>query len=306
VTSTLLSGDLTTRLPEGRGRTELEQLAAALNQTLENVTTVVHDVVRVSGDLHTSAHALDGASREISAHAQDASERAARGNEAARALSESIESLAAGSVEMGASIQEIADNAARAARVAADAVAVAGSTNQTVRRLGVSSTEIGDVVKVINGIAEQTKLLALNATIESARAGESGKGFAVVATEVKDLAQGTTTASEDIVRRVEALVGDTTQAVTEIQSIAEIISNINDFQVTIAGAIEEQTATTNEITHVVNDAADNGRAVSALMQGVTDGAVRTEAGLEQVRRQAEQLTETAAALERAVSVFRAS
>ncbi len=76
------------------------------------------------------------------------------------------------------------------------------------------------MVRVINTIAEQTKLLALNATIESARAGEGGKGFAVVATEVKDLAQGTTVASDDIVRRVEALVGDTDRAVSSVESIA--------------------------------------------------------------------------------------
>jgi methyl-accepting chemotaxis protein len=181
---------------------------------------------------------------------------------------------------------------------------VATSTNETIARLGASSIEIGDVVRVINGIAEQTKLLALNATIESARAGESGKGFAVVATEVKELAQGTTTASEDIVRRVDTLVADTDQAVSAIQSIAEIISSINTYQVTIAGAIEEQTATTQEITQVVSNAADNGRAVSRLMRGVSDGAAQTHVGLAQVREQADRLTRTSSELQRTVSVFR--
>lgn len=302
-TQALDSADLSTRLPEGAGRTELERLARALNHTLDNVSVVVRDVVSVSRDLEGCAQELNDASRTISAISDQATARATEGTEAAQWLCDSIGALAAGSEEMSVSIQEIANNAGAATRVAANAVSAAASTNETISRLGVSSTEIGDVVRVINGIAEQTKLLALNATIESARAGESGKGFAVVATEVKDLAQGTTTASEDIVRRVDALVSDTEEAVSAIQSIAEIISDINSYQVTIAGAIEEQTATTNEITRVVSDAAQNSRTVSTMIQEVADEAVQTQSGLAQVRRQAEHLTQTSAHLQQVVSVF---
>lgn len=304
VIATLDSADLSTRLDEGSGRTELERLGAALNRTLDNVTTVVRDVVVVSRELEGCAKELDDASRSISTFAQTASERAARGTAAAQALSQSIQALSAGSEQMGASIQEISSNASDATRVASTAVEAATATNETISRLGVSSTEIGVVVNVINGIAAQTKLLALNATIESARAGESGRGFAVVATEVKDLAQGTTTASEDIVRRVDALVADTEQAVSAIQSIVEIISSINTYQVSIAGAIEQQTATTVEIAHVVSDAADNGRTVSQLMSDVSEGVAQTHGALGKVREQTERLTRTSAELHRTVSVFR--
>lgn len=303
VTQTLQSGNLSTRLAEGDRRTELEQLAAALNRTLDNVTNVVRDVVVVSRDLEDGARELGDASQSISAIAQNAHGRAEEGKQAAQALSESIEALAAGSEEMGASIKEIASNANEATTVVAQAVTVATSTNETISHLGESSTQIGEVVRVINGIAEQTKLLALNATIESARAGESGKGFAVVATEVKELAQGTTVASEDIVQRVDSLVTDTEKAVSAVQSVAEIISSINTYQVTIAGAIEEQTATTKEINHVVHLAAQSGRTVSDLMQAVSAEAAQTEAGLEPVRRHAERLVRTSADLKNAVAVF---
>jgi methyl-accepting chemotaxis protein len=115
------------------------------------------------------------------------------------------------------------------------------------------------VVKVITAIAEQTNLLALNATIEAARAGDAGKGFAVVASEVKDLAQETAKATEDIVRRVETIQADTSGAVAAIGEISAIIERINDIQLTIASAVEEQTATTQEMNRTLSDAADGRR-----------------------------------------------
>ncbi|WP_311774237.1 MULTISPECIES: methyl-accepting chemotaxis protein [unclassified Nostoc] len=105
-------------------------------------------------------------------------------------------------------------------------------------------------------IAGQTNLLALNATIEAARAGDAGRGFAVVANEVKELAKQTANATEDISQRIEAIQTDTTSAVQAITQITDIINQINDFQSTIASAIEEQTTTTNEISrNIIAEAA---------------------------------------------------
>ena len=111
------------------------------------------------------------------------------------------------------------------------------------------------MIKVITSIAQQTNLLALNATIEAARAGEAGKGFAVVANEVKELAKETAKATEDISQKIEAIQGDTQGAVEAIDQIGTIINQINDIQNTIASAVEEQTATTNEIGRNVAEAA---------------------------------------------------
>ncbi len=145
-------------------------------------------------------------------------------------------------------------------------------TNATVSSLGESSAEIGNVVKVITSIAEQTNLLALNATIEAARAGEAGKGFAVVANEVKELAQETARATEDIARRVEAIQSDTTGAVDAINRISAIIERINDFQTTISSAVEEQTATTAEMSRNATEASTGAVQIAKNIAGVAQAA----------------------------------
>ncbi|GMA35613.1 methyl-accepting chemotaxis protein [Demequina litorisediminis] len=143
------------------------------------------------------------------------------------------------------------------------------------------------MIKVITGIAEQTNLLALNATIEAARAGEAGKGFAVVAGEVKDLAQETAKATEEVARRVAAIQADTGGAVEAIEEISLIVKQINDFQMMIASAVEEQTATTGEMSRGVAEAASGTGDIAALIAAVADattqgtdalGAVETSVG----------------------------
>ena len=174
----------------------------------------------------------------------------------AQSVSQNAAALRNAVEQFETSIQEIACNATNAATVASNAVGAAGSTTETIARLGSSSSEIGEMIRVINSIAEQTNLLALNATIEAARAGEAGKGFAVVANEVKELAAQTSQATEDIVRRIEAIQADTMEATDAIGLVSGIITQINESQNAIAGAVEEQTAMTGEISRTVAELAD--------------------------------------------------
>ncbi len=258
----------------------------------------------LSHSLTESATRMTSVSTQLSANAEETSAQANVVSAASEEVSRSVETVAAGTEEMAASIKEIARSSAEAARVAGSAVRVAATTNATVAKLGESSAEIGKVIKVITAIAQQTKLLALNATIEAARAGEAGKGFAVVANEVKELAKETATATDDISAKIDAIQTDTRGAVEAIALISSIINQISDIQTTIAGAVEEQTATTAEISRNVAEAAKGSREIARNILGVAQAASSTAGGANDIRVAAGELSRMAGELQKVVTLMK--
>ncbi|WP_300578648.1 methyl-accepting chemotaxis protein [uncultured Nocardioides sp.] len=303
VVQAAVDGDFTRELTIS-GDDAVGQLAGGLSSLLGTLRESMSTIGQTADALGVAAEQLTILSQGMGDGASVTSDKAASASSSSSEVSASIQTVASAAEEMTASIREIAQNATEAASVATGAVGVASQAQDTVASLGESSAEIGQVIKVITSIAQQTNLLALNATIEAARAGDAGKGFAVVANEVKELAKETAKATEDIGRKIEAIQGDTSGAVSAISEISEVIGRINDIQTTIASAVEEQTATTNEIARSVTEAAGGANGIADDISQVASAADDTRQGAQNTLQSATELSTMAAELKAQVGRFR--
>ena len=292
LTERVASGDLSQR-SSYRSSDELGTLSTALNRMTENLRDMI-------GQITESANGLSNTSTELSATSSEASESVsamsskatsvasatqelsanmASVSAAAEQSATNVNTVATGAEEMTATISEIAQNAEKGRQVAGEAVQNVAHASERVDALNNAAGEITKVIDVILEIAEQTKLLALNATIEAARAGEAGKGFAVVASEVKDLAQQTNDAIEEIRNSVDAIQQSTGDTVSQIGQISNVINQVNDIVGSIASAVEEQSATTQDIAQNVTQAATGIRDVT---QNVTQASDATRSIAEDI------------------------
>ena len=305
VVSAATSGDLTREVTVS-GEDAIGQMAEGLSGLLEKLRTTFGELGANATTLAAASEEMYSVGSQMSTNAEETRAQASVVSAASEQVSKNTQTVATGIEEMSASIKEIAKNATDAAKVATAAVKVAESTNATITKLGESSTEIGKVIKVITSIAQQTNLLALNATIEAARAGEAGKGFAVVANEVKELAKETAKATEDISQKIEAIQSDTKGAVAAIGQISQVIAQINDISNTIASAVEEQTATTNEIARNVAESSKGTAEIAENITSVAQSATNTSEGASSSQKAAQELARMAAELQQVVSEFTGS
>ncbi|MEA1968716.1 MAG: methyl-accepting chemotaxis protein [Thermodesulfobacteriota bacterium] len=241
----------------------------------EQLNTTVAQLGKMFGNVLAEVHLLDSAStnladiaQQMNAGTEKASNRSGTVAAAAGEMSSNMNSVAAATEqastsismvataaeEMTGVISEISKNSEQASHIAKEAVTDAENASTAVDELGRAAVEINKVTEAITSISEQTNLLALNATIEAARAGEAGKGFAVVATEIKELAKQTFEATKEIKSKIDNIHSSTQGTVTRIQKISTVINEINDITATIAAAVEEQAATTKEISDNVMQA----------------------------------------------------
>lgn len=293
-------------------RLEAEQKAARVQKEERQAAIEQHIVIFERGvlssleNLAAAATEMRATSQSMSATAEQTSAQATSVASAAEQASANVQTVAAASEELSSSVAEIGRQVTQSTKIAGQAVDEAGHTNTIVQGLSQAAQKIGDVIKLITAIAEQTNLLALNATIEAARAGDAGRGFAVVASEVKSLANQTAKATEEIAAQVGAMQGATSEAVQAIKSIGGTIGTINKIATTIASAVEEQGAATQEIARNVQQAAQGTGQVSSNIVGVNQAAAETGTAANQVRGAAEKLGTQAAILRADVDKFLAN
>lgn len=283
---------------------ELGSIAVALDGLFKQLRSSFHDIEQSADSVANAAAELNELGKNITLTSGESVDMTESASSRAMNVSASAEAASAATAQMTSTVKDIAMNASEAVSTVNDAVDLVKSTGDNIRQLSESSAGIGSVIKVITSIAEQTNLLALNATIEAARAGDAGKGFAVVANEVKELAKDTARATEEIESRIASIQTDTQTAVTAIDDISNIVSTISDSQSSIAAAVEQQKATSNELHRTIAMASDDNMAITEVIQRVAEQSQHTQSSAVNVNASARQLSGHADVLQQLLSQFK--
>jgi len=298
----IAAGDLTYEF-----RTTGKQICgvyASMKQMTDNLKHMFADISQGVQTLTSSSTELSAVSQEMTAGAEQSSQKANSVSSAAEEMATAMNSVAAATEqtsanlqmivaaaeEMSATINEIAANTAKGSQTTTQAVEKAEHISEKVDALGRAATEISKVTEAISDISEQTNLLALNATIEAARAGEAGKGFAVVAGEIKELAKQTAHATDEIGLKIGEVQTTTTESIKAIKEIVEIIGDINAIVTSVASAIEEQSATTQEISNNVSQAAMGVQEVNENVNQTSTVATEVTEDVNMVSQAADDIT----------------
>ncbi|MBF0102277.1 MAG: methyl-accepting chemotaxis protein [Desulfobacterales bacterium] len=276
--------------------TNLQEIIQRLGQGIQNLGESANELMKISDDLDEKSNLMQDRSKSatqaieytdqtiqnMAASAEEVSQQVTSVAESSIMVSQNLKqvesastdvsksvNMVAGAIEeMFATLNEVSKNTSRCVNVTQQATETAAMSSSIMNKLGIAAKEIGAVVDLIKGIASQTNLLALNATIEATSAGDAGKGFAVVANEVKELARQTAKATEDIRGKIQGMQKNTDSAINAIQSISQVIVEINSIMGTIAASVEEQTVTTNEIAKNIGQTADSASSVSENVQKI--------------------------------------
>ncbi|MES0810834.1 methyl-accepting chemotaxis protein [Roseibium sp. SCPC15] len=230
-------------------------------------------------------------------------EQAVSADDASRLSSENVQTVASATQQLSSSINEISEQV----NMTSDQISLvnesARTTNEDVDQLAKASAKIDEIIALIQAIAEQTNLLALNATIEAARAGEHGRGFSVVASEVKSLANQTATATEEISAQIKAIQSSSRATVDAMANISRIITDVQTSTSMIAGAVEEQTAATNEISHNINEAANRTQQMAENVSELLSTASEARRSAEDIHEASDEINDINARMNQRIDDF---
>jgi methyl-accepting chemotaxis protein len=297
------SADAGVRLISEYARARKAELENSERSAREQVRQLLAEVARESSALAGAAEELTASSRQMGSNAQETLALANLVSGASDQVRKNVQTVTAASQDVSRAIQEIARNASAGARTAAVAVEKGNATSAAIAQLGTRGTQITEILKVITAIAQQTNLLALNAMIESARAGEAGKGFGVVANEVKDLSQRTGRATDEIERLLNGIQSATKIAIEAVQQAGVVVLQMHDVSNNIAAAVDEHTASNNEIRGGLEEVSSGSRELAELSTRVAQAAEETSLGVVQVEAAAGGLARMAGLLRGLLSRF---
>ena len=285
-----------------RVKLELEQKEAverrdnrskAVEELINGFDLKASDVIQ---SVAAAATELSQTAENMSQTISDANTRSGNVAATSEETAVNVQTVASASEELSASTQEISSQISKTSQVVNESVIKAESADVTAQSLAEATIKIGDVIELIRGIAEQINLLALNATIESARAGEAGKGFAVVASEVKNLAIQTSQATDEIGVLIQDVQGVSQEVVEVLNEIREDIKKIDEYTGGIASAVEEQSATTNDIASNMQTAAQGVSGINSDISGITSSTQSAELSSKEVFEASQELSQKAETL----------
>ncbi|TYC50401.1 chemotaxis protein [Rhodobacterales bacterium] len=246
----------------------LEERAAQAERLNEAIAAFQKNVEQPLLDVDEGARLVEREASELMSISNEALSQVSHAGTVSKDSNLNVQTVASATEELLSSIQEISKQITGASRIASEAAGGTEKSTRQVASLAGAAQKIGDVIGLIQAIAEQTNLLALNATIEAARAGEAGKGFAVVASEVKTLAEQTAKATEEISQQVTEIQESTDKAVGSIQTISEVVKQLDEMTASIAAAVEEQGAATHEISESIQKVASGAQQLDGNIDSV--------------------------------------
>jgi methyl-accepting chemotaxis protein len=271
----------------------LEKSVKDFEQTVQEIVEVV---ASASGELSSTAEGLSSSARQTISQAASVTSASER-------TSQNVHTMASATEQLSSSISGISEQVQRSSGIAKTAAEEAGKTIEAAHHLTEMAEHIGNIVGLINSIASQTNMLALNATIEAARAGEMGKGFAVVAQEVKALAEQTAKATAGISAEVAGIQESTAVTTKSMNSIASIITEINEASSAILLSVQEQEGAIAEMARSANHTAEASTEVTHNIDSVHEAAQSASSAAEEMLASSRSLAEQSEMLRSKVSMF---